>query len=214
MTTDDSGECNDAGESERSFVFAPHEVAALADGRAVVRDDLLSAADARALAAHVHTLEALLTHAAVGHERLHTHAVRGDRTCWLERSATDSADGASTHLWSIVDAVAEALRRDCYLGTLDAEVQLALHPAGSHYQRHRDAFLGRSRRRATLILYLNPDWRPEHGGALQVFEPTGARTIEPVLGRVLVFLSERLEHEVLPTFAPRWAVTAWYRGPS
>jgi len=208
VTTGDFGESSDAPTSERSFVFAPHEVAALADGRAVVRDDLLSAADARALAEHVCSYEARLTHAAVGHERRHEHAVRGDRTCWLERAAPD----APAHLWSLVDAVAEALRRDCYLGALDAEVQLALHPAGSHYQRHKDAFAGRSRRRATLILYLNPNWRPEHGGALQVFEPQGTRSIEPLQGRVLVFLSERLEHEVLPTFAARWAVTAWYRG--
>jgi SM-20-related protein len=28
----------------------------------------------------------------------------------------------------------------------------------------------------------------------------------------VVFLSERVEHEVLPTFAPRLAVTGWFYG--
>jgi len=36
--------------------------------------------------------------------------------------------------------------------------------------------------------------------------------VAPVLDRLVVFLSERLDHEVLPTFAPRLAVTAWFYG--
>lgn len=210
MTTDTHGDTNDAHTCDRAFVFAAHEVAALAEGRALVRDDLFSASEARALAEHVHTLEARLAHAAVGHERLHTLAVRGDRTCWLDRAE----HGPASHLWSVVDAVARALRTDCYMGALEAEVQLSLHPPGSLYLRHKDVFAGRSRRRATLIVYLNPDWRPEHGGALRLFEPQGPRDVEPMLGRVLLFLSDRLEHEVLPVFAPRWAATAWFLGPS
>jgi SM-20-related protein len=34
--------------------------------------------------------------------------------------------------------------------------------------------------------------------------------VAPVLGRLVVFLSAKVEHEVLPTWAPRLAVTAWY----
>jgi SM-20-related protein len=210
VTTDSHSDTHSAHGEGHTCVFAPHEVAALADGRAVVRDDLFGESVALALAAHVRTFEERLTHAAVGHARHHTHAVRGDRTCWLDRSD----EAPLRHLWSIVDAVGLALRRDCYLGALEAEVQLALHPSGSHYQRHRDAFRGRGRRRATLITYLNPDWRPEHGGALRVFEPQGPRDVEPRLGRVLVFLAEHLEHEVLPVHAPRWAATAWFLGPA
>jgi hypothetical protein len=35
--------------------------------------------------------------------------------------------------------------------------------------------------------------------------------VDPVADRVVVFLSEEVEHEVLPTRAPRRAVTAWLR---
>jgi len=44
-------------------------------------------------------------------------------------------------------------------------------------------------RRLNLILYLNPNWRPEWGGALGLYDPDGRRpvSIEPRPGRVLVF---------------------------
>ena len=37
--------------------------------------------------------------------------------------------------------------------------------------------------------------------------------VDPELDRLIVFLSERVEHEVLPARTPRRAVTAWFRGP-
>jgi len=46
-----------------------------------------------------------------------------------------------------------------------------------------------------------------------VWLPDGPRDIEPVGGRLVVFLSDRVEHEVLPTSATRRAATAWFRGP-
>jgi len=38
--------------------------------------------------------------------------------------------------------------------------------------------------------------------------------VEPTLDRLVVFLSERIEHEVLPSQAPRLALTAWFYGRS
>ena len=76
----------------------------------------------------------------------------------------------------------------------------------------------------TAIYYANPGWRPENGGALRLHAhgtdgtdaadaatDAGAVDLAPLLDRLLVFLSERVEHEVLPTKTPRWAVTAWFR---
>jgi SM-20-related protein len=53
------------------------------------------------------------------------------------------------------------------------------------------------------VLRLYPD-----AGADGHSEPVD---VEPILDRLLVFLSERVEHEVLPTRVPRRAVTAWFR---
>ena len=84
----------------------------------------------------------------------------------------------------------------------------------------------------TCIAYANTDWQPEDGGKLRIYPDTtgvpqpqpkawGSRTdrqpspsaatptdVEPIGGRVLIFDS-LLEHEVMPAFAPRYAVTLW-----
>ena len=69
----------------------------------------------------------------------------------------------------------------------------------------------RPNRRVTAIYYANPGWRPEDGGALRLHIGEGCIDVASVLYRLLVFLSERLEHEVLPARVPRRAVTAWFR---
>jgi len=108
----------------------------------------------------------------------------------------------------------EALRvecnRDAWLGLTRFDLQLAHYAGGGeHYVRHRDAFVGRAGRRLTAIAYLNAGWVLKDGGQLRLHgdPPTD---LAPLLGRLVVFLSETVEHEVLPTWASRIAITAWY----
>jgi SM-20-related protein len=63
----------------------------------------------------------------------------------------------------------------------------------------------------TAIYYANPDWQADDGGALRLHLDGELVDVEPRLDRLLVFLSERVEHEVLPARSVRRAVTAWYR---
>ncbi|MEZ5979509.1 MAG: 2OG-Fe(II) oxygenase [Planctomycetota bacterium] len=188
------------------------DVAALGAGRAVVQDGVLGDATASAVRAALVAERASLTPAAVGRgdeKQLHAE-LRGDLTTWLERRAEEPLAA----LWRTFDAIATEFRERCWLGVVDSEVQLAVYPPdGARYVRHLDAFAGGGRRRATAVYYLNPDWRPGDGGELVAHEPDGARTIEPRLDRLVLFLADRLEHEVLPAVAPRWAVTAWLLGP-
>ena len=46
------------------------------------------------------------------------------------------------------------------------------HGGGTRYTRHCDNANGNGRK-LTALMYLNPGWRNEHGGALRVFEPDG-----------------------------------------
>jgi SM-20-related protein len=135
---------------------------------------------------------------------------RGDAIAWLLPGTAPPGLGG---LWARFETLQEALNRDAWLGLARFEVQLARYPgAGTRYRRHRDAFPGRANRRVTAIYYANPGWRPADGGLLRVHLAAGPVDIEPILDRLVVFLSERLEHEVLPVWAPRLAVTAWFRG--
>lgn len=136
---------------------------------------------------------------------------RQDLITWLQPAP-------GTALGEAFDAFAqlgEAVSRAAYLGLGRFDVQLALYPgSGARYVRHRDAFPGAAgdNRRLTAILYLNPDWERAHGGQLRLHTGVGPVDVEPVLDRLVVFLSERLEHEVLPAHAPRLALTAWFYG--
>ena len=140
-------------------------------------------------------------------------AVRGDAITWITPDDLPAGLGA---LWEAFTGLRDALNRDAYLGLERLEVQAARYPgSGAAYRRHRDAFPAPPgappNRRVTAIYYANPEWRPDDGGALRLHVDGGSVDVAPLLDRLLVFLSERVEHEVLPTRAVRRAVTAWFR---
>jgi SM-20-related protein len=144
-----------------------------------------------------------------GADRTEDAAVRGDFITWV-LPEPGTALGA---LWSAFTELGEALSAGAWLGLGRFDLQLAWYPgSGEGYVRHRDAFPGQSNRRVTAIYYANPDWQPAHGGRLRLYLEDRALEVEPTLDRLVVFLSERLEHEVLPAHAPRLALTAWYYG--
>lgn len=65
----------------------------------------------------------------------------------------------------------------------------------------------------TCIAYLNPDWIAEHGGYFRAYRGAEVNDdfveIAPTLGRVVVFDSSAILHEVRPSFANRFAMTVW-----
>ena len=108
-----------------------------------------------------------------------------------------------------------------------SRLMLAHYPgdvdAGARYVPHLDndpedpgsadgAPGSRARDRAvTAILYLNPDWEEAHGGCLRVHLEDGKGEVDvaPAWGRVVLFDSRRITHEVRPASFGRWALTAW-----
>ncbi len=133
---------------------------------------------------------------------------RGDEIGWL----APDAPAPLGSLFSTFAALQDALNEAAWLGLRRFELQLARYPSGgSRYTRHRDAFMGDDNRRLTAILYLNEGWEPAHGGLLRLHLETGPVDVSPRLDTLMVFLSEKIEHEVLPSHHERLAVTAWYR---
>jgi SM-20-related protein len=170
------------------------EVSALGERGVFVRDGFAGGEAALAMLERVRALP--LRPAAVGHER---HAgVRGDQIGWLDD------DGR-------FEGLRQQLNQGAWLGLERLELQAARYHAGAAYPRHRDAFHGGPSRRVSAIWYLNPAW--SGGGELRLHLDGKTLDVEPVLDRLVVFLSEKIEHEVLPAAAERWAVTAWFYGP-
>ena len=169
------------------------EVSALGEEGVFLRDGFAGREAALAMLERVRAVE--LTPARVGRGR--QDGVRGDEIGWL-------AD----------DGRFEALRGElngAWLGLERFDLQVARYRSGAAYPRHRDAFRGGPSRRVTAIWYLNPEW--SGGGELRLHLPGRPLDVAPLLDRLVVFLSEKLDHEVLPAAAERWAVTAWYYGP-
>lgn len=134
-------------------------------------------------------------------------AVRSDEIAFL---TADEAEGPLAIAVERFEALRVAMNEAAWLGLRSFDLQLARYAPGARYVRHLDAFKGQANRRLTAIAYLNEGWEPAHGGALRLFAEAGEVVIEPVLDRLVVFLSERLEHEVEEAHHERWALTAWY----
>lgn len=79
-------------------------------------------------------------------------------------------------------------------------------PVGGRLVRHVDFNrLGDLYRRANVITYLNHDWRPEHGGELELGRPVHDR-VAPVFGRTVAFAtSDRSWHGHGEVTVPRYS---------
>ncbi|HTU65230.1 MAG TPA: 2OG-Fe(II) oxygenase [Steroidobacteraceae bacterium] len=97
-------------------------------------------------------------------------------------------------------------------GLEDFQGHFAVYPPGAAYARHFDRLVGSDVRAISAALYLNDAWLPEHGGQLRMYLG-GERSVDvsPVGGRLVAFLSDRFEHEVLPATRERLSFTGWFR---
>jgi SM-20-related protein len=201
----------------RDLVLSDAEIHALGERGWFLRDGVLGRPTAIEIRDHVEALAAAGRLRPAGLSRGAGYrvdrAVRGDAILWVEPTAVPPELAG---LWSVFIALRDALNHRAYLGLDRMEVQVARYPGdGAAYDRHWDAFQalpgGRPSRRVTAIYYANSTWSPEAGGLLRLHEPAGPVDVAPILDRLLVFLSERVEHEVLRARAPRCAITAWLR---
>mmetsp|Transcript_5877 Transcript_5877/g.18532 ORF Transcript_5877/g.18532 Transcript_5877/m.18532 type:complete len:377 (-) Transcript_5877:53-1183(-) len=154
------------------------------------------------------------------------HTARSDLRTFLQPGdqTGPAASGPLRHLVDRLEQLRAALGDGVKLTGEQHEYQLAFYGAeGQHYKRHRDAFpndgsrrmTGQVGRRVTCTLYMN-DYDEAHGGKLRLYCPDAGfdgetqLDVAPVAGRAVLFLSGAMDHEVLPSFAPRCAIAAWY----
>ena len=181
------------------------EVDSLGSRAWFMRENFPGAADV-ARVAKARAADGLFAPAAIsrGHQR--DEEVRNDSLQWV-----DASDVQLSGLFAAFEALRVELNEGAWLGLARFDCQLAHYGPGGHYVRHCDALQGEDNRRLTAIVYLNPEWIEAHGGKLRLCLDPPVE-IEPTLGRLVVFLSEKVEHEVLPSMANRLAATAWYYG--
>jgi SM-20-related protein len=135
-------------------------------------------------------------------------ALRGDSIQWLEAGAPEAP---ASRFLARMDRVRHALNRELLLGLHELEAHYAVYPPGAGYARHRDRFRDDDARVLSLVVYLNPDWRDDDGGALRLHLPQGPLDVAPRLGTAVLFLSDEVEHEVLPARRARMSIAGWFR---
>jgi SM-20-related protein len=150
-------------------------------------------------------------HIGRGEEKSRHEDIRGDSILWLNNG--QNAAAAEFLLWAA--ELRRALNERYFLGLRQEEFHFARYPVGKGYRKHLDQHRGRGERKISLVLYLNPQWGPADGGEL-CLDPgplsAGApEKIRPQGGRLVLFRSDLIPHEVLPCFQVRWSLTGWFR---
>ena len=160
--------------------------------------------------------EEQLKKAAVGNRtnELIAKSIRGDFIQWMDEQ---KAEPIEKLFFEQVNSLIFYLNRTCFMGILHKEFHYALYPKGSFYKRHLDTFQNDDRRVLSMVFYLNEaTWNIQNGGDLVIYQPTEtgetALHIHPFPGRLVIFESQVLEHEVLPVLATeRYSITGWLK---
>lgn len=138
--------------------------------------------------------------------------IRADQILWLEPSGGSEAQRECLERF---EQLRLKLNRDLHLGLFEFECHFARYAPGAFYRKHLDQFSRDSRRRLSSILYLNENWQGEDGGELRLYlerkPESGHVDIRPSGGTLVLFLSERFPHEVLPAKRERFSLTGWFK---
>lgn len=136
-------------------------------------------------------------------------SIRGDFISWIDEN---NANEAEKSFFAILENFVQYMNRTCFLGIQDKEFHYALYPEGTFYKKHLDTFQNDSRRKLSIVCYLNEeDWKEEFGGELVIYKENEEIAILPMKGRVVIFESQVLEHEVKPVKKERLSITGWLK---
>ncbi len=141
-----------------------------------------------------------------GHEVIKN--IRGDEILWLEK---DKANAFEAEFLQRLEEFMSYVNYTCFLGLRSYEIHYASYPVGTFYKRHLDKFRNDSGRKLSFICYLNDGWQADNGGELVLYLPDKEEVIIPIGGRLVVFESDKIEHEVLPANRERRSLTGWLR---
>jgi SM-20-related protein len=136
-------------------------------------------------------------------------ALRGDHTRWFEM---DALSAAKSSFIDAMEALRDSLNRSLMLGLFETEAHYAVFGPGAAYARHLDRLRHSDARVVSAVYYLNETWDREDGGALRLYLDGGrVHDVLPHAGTLVLFLSDRFEHEVLPAQRDRMSIACWMR---
>lgn len=140
-------------------------------------------------------------------------SIRGDHILWIDELRANEAE---LLFFDRINDLVTYLNKTCFMGILQKEFHYALYPKDTFYKRHIDTFKNDDRRKLSIVCYLNEeDWKPENGGELVLYFDDNGTEIEnaiyPFPGRIVIFESQIIEHEVKPVETERLSITGWLK---
>jgi len=133
---------------------------------------------------------------------------RRDKTQWIEED-----NAIQSQYLAFANGLQAYLNRHLYLGLNEYESHFAIYEEGDFYEKHLDAFKNSKNRLVTTVYYLNEEWNKESGGELIIYdeEDSFLTKVMPSANTLVVFLSEKFPHEVLPAKKRRCSIAGWFR---
>lgn len=183
------------------------------DGHAVI-DDYINPNLVAQLVRKIDHLECdnSLKRAGIGREKEYKKRldIRRDFIHWLEK------DNDEDRLYLLLmEDLRLCLNKHFFLGLFEYEAHYALYDKGGFYKKHLDSFKGAKNRLVSTVCYLNENWQNSDGGRLLLFDQENPdqiiKEITPQAGRLVVFFSEEIWHEVSPSMKPRKSIAGWFR---
>ena len=138
-------------------------------------------------------------------------AIRGDSIQWIDEQ---QANPVERLFFEAINTFKNYLNMTCFMGILHQEFHYAIYPEGTFYKKHLDTFQNDDRRKLSMVCYLNDNsWDKTNGGELVIYpENSNEVVIHPLPGRVVVFESQLLQHEVRPVLNDmRLSITGWLK---
>ncbi len=153
-----------------------------------------------------------LVRARTGKVKTENESLRGDSIAWLDEN---SLEAPVIDCLATFDALRLSLNEQLFMNLHEIESHFAIYPPGAVYRKHLDQFaVGPQSRQLSLVLYLNEGWLSANGGALRLHldgSKNDQLDISPTSGRLVLFVSSRFWHEVLPSNRERLSLTGWFR---
>lgn len=133
---------------------------------------------------------------------------RRDRIHWL-----DDDGSIRSEFLAFTDGLKEYLNRTLFMVLTYYESHYAIYNKGDFYETHLDAFKNSTNRVVTTVYYLNHAWKEGDGGELVIYNEDGSflKKVAPKADTLVVFLSEKFPHEVLPAIKKRYSIAGWFR---
>lgn len=136
--------------------------------------------------------------------------IRSDSILWIEDwNQTPELAAFKKFLENLQDYC----RENFFLPLKRFESHFAFYPQGSFYQKHFDQHKNSPNRHISVVLYLS-EFISGNGGQLKIYpidKEKSSIEVDPIAGRIVVFKSAGLLHEVLETKAERFSITSWIR---